>query len=66
MDWKNLAVAILTPLVAFGVKALLSLIGFELDDATFNAFVGAIVAYLVALVFQGLGAAGVRKIKSLM
>ena len=64
MDWKNLVVAVLTPLVAFGVKFLLQLIGFELDDATFNAFVGAIVAYLVALVFQDAGARAVRSFRS--
>lgn len=64
MDWKTLAIAILTPVVAFGLKALLGLIGFELDDGTFNAFVAAIVAYLVALVFQAIGANAVRKFRA--
>jgi len=63
MDWKNLVVAVLTPLVAFGVRALFALIGFEVDDATLAALVGAIVAYLVSLVIQNAGARAVRNIR---
>jgi len=63
MDWKNLVVAVLTPLVAFGVKALLSLIGFELDAQVLAALVTAIVAYLVALVFQNAGARAIRSLR---
>jgi len=60
MDWKSLAIAVLTPLVAFLVKAALQVIGFELDEGTFVALVGAIVTYFVALVFQALGVKAVR------
>lgn len=61
MDWKSLALAILTPIVAAGLKFILNAIGFQLDDATFNAFVIAIVTYLVSLVFAALGDAGLKK-----
>ena len=64
MDWKNLVVAVLTPVVAFGVKALFALIGFELDEATFAALVGAIVTYFASLFFQNTGARAIRSFRS--
>ena len=63
MDWKNLIVAVLTPVVAFGIRALFALIGFEVDDAVLMSLVAAIVAYLVSLVIQNAGASGVRKLR---
>lgn len=51
MDYKKLAEAVLTPLVAFGLRALLMLIGFEIDDGVLNALVAAIVAWILAQFF---------------
>jgi len=55
MDWKELLQAALTLVVAFGVRWFFSLIGFELDEATFIALVGAIVAYLMGIFTLKLG-----------
>jgi len=63
MDWKNLVIAVLTPVVGFGVKALFGLIGFELDVAVFNALVGAIVTYFAGLFFQATGAKVIRSLR---
>ena len=64
MDWKNLVVAVLTPLVAFGIKALFGLIGYEVDPAVLNSLVVAIVAYLASLVFQNAGARALHNFRS--
>ena len=63
MDWKNLVVAVLTPVVAFLLKAFFSLIGYEVDPAVLNAIVVAIVAYLISLVFQDVGARAIRSFR---
>jgi hypothetical protein len=52
MDYKKLLEAVLTPLIAFFLKWLLSLINFPIDEATLNALTAAIVAFLLAQVFS--------------
>ena len=64
MDWKNLAIAVLTPLVAFLLKAFFALIGFEIDPGVFNALVLAIVTYFVSLVFANTGANALRAFRA--
>ena len=63
MDWKSLAMAVLTPIVGFLLQAFLTLIGYQLDEAVFVALVGAIVTYFVALVFQALGVKAIRSLR---
>jgi len=55
MDWKTLLQAALTLVVGFGLKWFFALIGFEVDEATLNALVGAIVAFLLGLFFVNTG-----------
>jgi len=64
MDWKNLVAAVLTPLIGAALKLLFGLIGFELDPATFNALVAAIVTALLALFVTNTGGTAVHKIRS--
>lgn len=63
MDWKNLVVAVLTPVVAFLLRSFFQLIGFEVDDGVLTALVAAIVAYLISLVFQEAGAKAIRSFR---
>ena len=60
MNWQELVASALTIGVAFAVRWFFSLIGFELDDALFNALVGAIVVYLLHLFGIEILRAGVR------
>jgi multisubunit Na+/H+ antiporter MnhE subunit len=55
----ELVKTVLVILVGFAVRWLFTLTGVEIDEATFNAIVGAIVVYLLAL----LGYAGARKLR---
>ena len=64
MEWQKLAEAVLIPLVAFGLKWVLSLIGVELDDVTFNTIVAAVVATLIGLVFADAGARAIRSFRA--
>jgi len=56
MDLKDLLAAALTLVVGFAVKWLFAQLGLELDEATFNAIVAGIVAWLLGLFFV----AGIR------
>ena len=64
MDWKNLFQAALTLVVGFALKAFFAWIGFELDEANFNALVGAVVAALLGLFLANTGAVTVRKARA--
>lgn len=47
--YRELLLAILTPVVAFALRWFFTLIGFEMDDGTFMALVGAIVLWFINL-----------------
>ena len=49
MDWSHLLQAALTLVVSFAVKWFFAQIGVSMDDASFAAFVGAIVTWLLGL-----------------
>lgn len=49
MNWTELLKAALVLVVSFALRWLLSQIGVQIDEALFNTFVAAIVAYLLAL-----------------
>lgn len=57
MKLNELIAAVLTPLIAAGLKYLLGLLGVEIDAALFNTIVTSIVAALLAL-------AGVEAVKA--
>lgn len=64
MSYNELLAAVLTPLVAFGLKYLLGLIGFQLDEQVFVSLVAAIVSALVGLFFvQVAKSRGVRGLR---
>ena len=52
MDWTHLLQAALTLVVSFGVRWFFAQIGVSMDDASFVAFVGAIVTWLLGLFFH--------------
>ena len=62
--YKNLLVAVLTPLVSFGLKYVFGLLGVEIDAATFNAMVLAIVSSFVGLFIKDVAA--VKGVKGLL
>jgi hypothetical protein len=55
--YRNLLIAVLTPIVAFVVRLAVLQIGVELDEGTFNAIVAGIVGLFVSLFFGDIAAA---------
>jgi len=55
--YRNLLIAVLTPIVAFVVRLAVLQIGVELDEGTFNAIVAGIVGLFVSLFFGDVAAA---------
>ena len=66
MDWKNLATAVLIPLVGFALKAFFAWIGFDMDPVLFDTLVAAIVAAFLGLFLTNTGAQGVRKFRNFL
>lgn len=64
MSWNELIAAVLTTLVAAALNWAFAYLKVQIDVATFNALVAAIVAALLALFgVQALKARGVRGIR---
>ena len=51
--YTDLLLAVLTPIVAFGLKWFFTLIKYEVDAERFNALVAAIVTWLVVSFLGG-------------